>query len=358
MIYIEENTISKLPKTHHKNHNLCVLLYDQLLNVLDKEQLTKTNFDYDPKTQILINELRNKEVNILDWLKENNLNKSILEFLEKEITRAVSADFSKYIYHALNAAQMGQMTVAYSLLRKPLTDELLILEQLLNDPDDFINRFFYIGNPTKYDPSSEKSKENIIESAVQKIDLGYLFEFDFIHNLRYDKEMGVGFNRFSNQSIHIVTNDRNYKTPNQSLNFVFNSKTEIDFYWTHFYELLPYLLIYSYSVIDEILYQYWDEDKTFQLKNLRNFHRWCAFQKYIGHNSAGENKNNYGNLKMLNLICPKCHSHIHFEKADLELFLQTNHIICPKCIINVEVFEETVSSILKFMDGFKNRCEL
>jgi hypothetical protein len=55
------------------------------------------------------------------------------------------------------------MTVAYALLRKPLTDELIILEQLLTDNQNFICRFFHSGNPNKHEPSNRNiDKKKII----------------------------------------------------------------------------------------------------------------------------------------------------------------------------------------------------
>src|SRR5690554_5369778 len=134
MLYIEKNNNPKLPEELHEIHNVCVNLYDQIFEVLDSKELVETRFTYNPQTHILVDELESKEIHIIEWLKKNELNNEIYELVVKELSRAIVADLSKFIYHALNAAKKGHMSVAYGLLRKPLTDELLILEQLAYDP--------------------------------------------------------------------------------------------------------------------------------------------------------------------------------------------------------------------------------
>lgn len=57
-----------------------------------------------------------------------------------------------------------------------------------------------------------------------------------------------------NHTLHIVTSDKNYKTENQNFNFVFSQKEDIERYYLHYYGFIQTLLIYSFSVIDDLVF--------------------------------------------------------------------------------------------------------
>ena len=153
----------------------------------------------------------------------------------------------------------GKLSVAYALLRKPFTDELLLLEQLLADKEEFIDRFYIQGDPDLYDPQPRKYKinnESTIKRAIDKLTSTTAIDAEFIFNVRYDKACEYGINGISNKALHIVTSDYNYKTQNQNLNFIFATQESRESMWQHFYYSVPYLLIYTASVVDEIIFSY------------------------------------------------------------------------------------------------------
>ena len=138
MLYIEKNEDVPLPKKFHTSNNICAIIYDQLTEILTDDYykpMTTTGFKYDKKTQKLTKEFDRGEIHVLEWLKINELNNEIVIALTKHITMSILSDFVNFMYESLNCAKKGKLAVAYSLLRKPLTDELLILEQLLNDQE-------------------------------------------------------------------------------------------------------------------------------------------------------------------------------------------------------------------------------
>ena len=48
---------------------------------------------------------------------------------------SVLADFVNFTFESLSCAMRGKMAVAFALLRKPFTDELLIFEQILDNEE-------------------------------------------------------------------------------------------------------------------------------------------------------------------------------------------------------------------------------
>ena len=61
-----------------------------------------------------------------------------IDTLARDILQALMVDFLHFVYESLSAAKKGKISVAYALLRKPLTDMLLLLEQILVNRHEFI----------------------------------------------------------------------------------------------------------------------------------------------------------------------------------------------------------------------------
>ncbi|PTX43439.1 Zn finger protein HypA/HybF involved in hydrogenase expression [Christiangramia gaetbulicola] len=359
MLYIQEGAESKLPENYRRINNICAIMYDQITEVFADQKyddLKSTKFTYDRENHILVDELEDKKINVLDWFKENNLNEDISNFLIKHLTLSISSDIANFIYESLSCAQRGKMTVAYALLRKPFTDELLILEQLLIDSDNFINRFFHSGDPRNYDPSSRKiEKENIIENAVRNLNPKLHFTADFIYKLRYDKSSPNGLNGITNQALHIVTNDKNYKTLNQNLNFVFNKKEDIENYWDHYYYFVPYLLMYTTSIIDSIVFKFVDNEKSENIKNIKALKRFIGILQWmeiVNVRTKEANQKIYSAFQeSLKIECQNCKEIVELDKPDFDLFFETEMFLCPKCFTNILNGENAVKPIKEFLNG-------
>ena len=306
------------------------------------------------KTEIKNSENENfdeNKIHILDWLKTNQRNDELETVLTKHIALSVVSDFVNFIFESLHCAQKGKMIVAYALLRKPFTDELLILEQLLIDRKDFIERFFHDGNIENYDPSSrEVNKSEIINKACEKLTLNLFFPSDLIFDMRYNKSYEAGINGSSNQALHIVTKDKNYRTAEQNLNFVFSNKDDHKTYLKNYYFIVPHLLFYAASIIDEIIFQYIEDENAKSHKIIKEFQRLVGFilftesSEMYSKNKTDKILNILGNT--LEFKCENCNRINIMEKADLELFFETEIFICTNCFDNLNT-KDNVNQIKK-----------
>jgi hypothetical protein len=360
MLYISEGDEVPLDKKFHGIHNLCAIIYDQLTEIFSDEnysELKSTKFKFDHDKHKDIEKFTNGEIHVLDWLKINNLNEEISQVLVQHVTMCVLSDFVNFIYESLSCAMRGKMTVAYALLRKPFTDELLIFEQILDNQDDFINRFFHIGESSTYDPSDRKiNKKKIIASALKKSKLNIIYTSDLIHDLRYEKKLGNGINGFSNRALHIVTRDKNYKTAKQNLNFVFSTKEDVQNFWKHYYFFVPYLLIYSVSVIDNIVSLFFTGKGSKHLLNVKVMTRFIGILLWDEWQDGNKSKN----MKIfriltenLELKCEKCETQVKLVKADFELFLEAKTFLCPKCFDSLIDSELAINQLNEFVDMLK-----
>jgi len=356
VLHIEEGDDILLPKKYHRINNICAIIYDQLTEIYNEysyNELTKTTFEF-TENSILVEELKANKIDALDWLKQNNLNDEIVSIVTKQLILSVVCDFLNFMFESMNCAKKGKMTVAYALLRKPMTDELLILEQLLVDKNEFINRFFHIGIPDNYDPSRTINKQKIIQEAIGKLRINLFTSSEFIYDLRYNKASNAGINGLTNQALHIVTNHKHYKTLEQNLNFVFSNKDDLKGYYEHYYNLVPYLLIYSVSVIDDLIFSVLTDENNKNLKTIKELRRIIGLVLFDEQISGTERKESafFNKIsKELKLTCTVCGKENEIERADYELFFETEIFLCTKCFNNLLINNDSIKTIENFFTG-------
>lgn len=351
MILIEDGENVKLSGKYHKINNLCAFIYDQMTEIYVDKNYNKLNYTKFNLTTELVGDFDSKKEQILEFLKEKGLNDELTIILTKHITLSVLSDMLNFIYESLSCAKKGKMTVAYALLRKPFTDELLILEQILHNPTEFINRFFYIGSPEGYDPSlGNIDKKKIIEDALIKIRQNNFFSADLIHTMRFDKASKNGLNWISNHALHIVTKDKNYKTQSQNLNFVFSNQKDIGKYWSFYYSFVPYLLTYTAAVVDTIIFQYLpDESKIKAIKSLKR-----QVGLILWHEEAFK-KNSVKKFKslsvLLNLKCEICNTRSVLTKVQFELFFKSETLCCNHCTHDLLKFNQNIENVIDYTEN-------
>jgi hypothetical protein len=358
---IEKDEDIYLPKKYHKINNLCAIICDQLTEIYKEynyKELSHTTIDFKENTK-LIQEFIKGKIHPLDWLKENELNDKIEIVITKQIVLAVVSDFLNFMFESISCAKRSKMTVAYALLRKPVTDELLIIEQLLGDRKEFINRFFHSGNPEDYDPSDKNlNKQTIIRRAIDKLRVNLFPSSEFIYDLRYNKSFEAGINGISNHALHIVTKDKNYKTSEQNFNFVFSNEADIERYYEHYYNLVPYLLIYSVAVIDELIFSLLTDEDNQNVKTVKEFRRLIGLILLTEYTNVTQKRKNKILFKALTkdmiLACPKCKKDNKIERADCELFFETEFFLCTKCFENLLSTKESIKIIENVLMKSKN----
>lgn len=362
MLYINKGERSRLPRQYRSANNLCAIIYDQLTEIFTEKYykpLVTTDIPVDEEKQTLREEFEKGEIDAIDWLAANGLNKEFNDLLTKHIVLSVVSDFVNFMFESMNCAKNGKFSVAYALLRKPMTDELLLLEQILFDREDFIARFYHQGEPIHYDPSSPKlDKRKIIENAINKLKPHGFFIKELIYKIRYDKAYEHGINGISNHALHIVTQDKNYKTLNQNLNFIFSVEEDFEEYRQHYYYFVPYLLLYAVSIVDEIIFQFLPGEDLLNLKAVKAFKRFVGYVLWTERRTNAKPKKSNNDLmqtlgQVLTLICKNCGEKKKLERQDYELFFETELVICEKCLTNILSSKESVEPIREFMSIIK-----
>lgn len=157
----------------------------------------------------------------------------------------------------MSCAQRGKVTVAYSLLRKPIRDNLLYLEWLLDNCEEFYNTFM-TRSVEEYDVASFKNFDKlriqkIVNSACKKTYMGETLNKDnIVFTLRFNNKEQIGLQRIWNQSMHLITTSPNYLTERGNLNFIFTDNENWNEYWDYYYLVMPQLITYSLEICEAL----------------------------------------------------------------------------------------------------------
>lgn len=137
-----ESYISELlPAKYIKRHQLMLYLYDILVDILvkaDKYKLSSLSFKF-------TNEV-DEQLELFDEL-ERRKDRDISEkVFIPHIFFSILRDLNYYLFESLSCIERGKVTVAFSLARKPLQDNLFYLSWILVQPHEFLGKMQY-GSP-------------------------------------------------------------------------------------------------------------------------------------------------------------------------------------------------------------------
>ncbi|MGD9994849.1 MAG: hypothetical protein AB7S69_16235 [Salinivirgaceae bacterium] len=350
-LFIYPHDEVKLPYDYHFSHNLAVRLYDDLVWILkDKATQNKINVKIQFKDN---NKLQENEEDIIGWLLQNGYNKEVDEIVSKHLTFAIISDICHYVYQALNSSKNIKMTVAFTLIRKPFLENLLIIEQLLTDEKAFLDKFEK--DATNFDPGkiSVENKKELINKSLEKISTNYLLTSDIIYALRWDKDNENSIYANTNLATHLVTTrNSSYKTENQNLNMIFSGFDEWDSQLAYFYYFVPLLLFYMTEIID----QYLLEKKIITLKKFKERKFFRLLGQMLQHDQFDEKslkgKTTINSLvKNLKVKCKNCNKVNQLYKSDLYYIVHEDYLLCKHClsdlIYETDSLREMISKLIQ-----------
>ncbi len=242
-----------LPKEYKELHDLCFYLHDILVQVVvegEKKKLFDTVVRFEKSSDV---EKVKDNSDILEWLITNGYEDEFKSIVIKQVLIATISDYCHYIYEALKCSEKSKLTITYTLLRKPLKDNLLLFEWIMTNRNEFIENFQKDSIYYAIDKIASTKKKMFIEYSVNQINYYGTFNTDFIYNVRYSKKTDYSLERVWNRASHIVTTIEDYKTESLNLNFVFSGEDSKESQWNYLYSVLPYLLFYTVEVIQMIL---------------------------------------------------------------------------------------------------------
>ncbi|MBW3467497.1 hypothetical protein [Arthrospiribacter ruber] len=369
MLFIQKYDETVLPEEFHFINNVCAILYDQIVDLYrfkdyENFNIHKIYFDNNFNKEEISSFKSTEE--LLQYLLSNKMHDKLTDALTKHVATAVISDLSNFIYEAISAASKCKVTVAFSLLRKPFTDELTLLERLFIEPKTFIENFYIEGDIKKYDPSNNFTSNKLdhfqlTKKCVSKLKFNSFLYPTLVHDLRYDKSFPGAIQELTNKSIHIVTNHKDYKTEAKSLNYIFDAVTNIDQYLGTFYINTHYLLLYSAAVIDELYFRYLTDQEHHALRKSKALRRFFSLMLVrLTHEEDPDTSilktvlTIFENNKMK---CSNCKFEFIPTGIDLEFYFFEENIKCPDCLQFAINSDEEFESFVSRFDDILNNSE-
>lgn len=338
-VILAKSQISELlPTKYRKRHQLMLYLYDILVDILvkaDRYQLSSLSFRF-------TNEI-NGEIDLFDELdRQKDLDISEYVYIP-HIFFSILRDLNYYLFESLSCIERGKVTVAFSLARKPFQDNLFYLSWILVQPNDFLEKIQY-GSPKEYDVSNLKGKKEFIIDLFLKAKESIQYENDFLdfskelidpellYDIIYNREAENSLTSVFDQSIHLVTNNKNYPTEKRNLNFIFSDDKIWDDFWRLFYEKTPYILIYLVEVAIAIFEKYFDIDSEIVTLN-----RYIRNLKIVFALSREENKELESIFDLLfssdnlSMVCEECRKPYEFNTILVKELKEDYLYTCQSC---------------------------
>ncbi len=185
-----------LPKKYKELHNLCFYLHDILAQVVvegEKKKLFDTVIKFKKSGDI---EIFESSDDILAWLIANGYEEEFESIVIKQVLIATVSDYCHYIYEALKCSEKSKLAITYTLLRKPLKDNLLFFEWIMANRDEFMENFQKDSNCYAINKIDSTKKKKFIKYSVKQINYSKAFSADFIYNIRYSKKLIIAWNDY------------------------------------------------------------------------------------------------------------------------------------------------------------------
>lgn len=242
-----------LPKTYWAGHELCFTLHDimtQLLVSGERQSAFVTTFEF--RDEADQNAFENAD-DVFAWLEQTRQIDERTILLVSTVFPRVLSDMLHCIYEALETSRKAKLGITYMLLRKPIQENLSLLETVVADRQQFAKSL--IADPLLL----RSQKMGGVEAHTKRIEkvldvLGAANRFDarYLAQLRYDKAAADGFDGICNKAIHLFTEHKAIRTEPMNVNFIFSNWEAKLTQWSYLYSRLPYLLAYVHRLVEHV----------------------------------------------------------------------------------------------------------
>lgn len=316
-----------MPPKYERTQGLLLYYNDIIVDLLkkaDEKKLSLTEISFDSEhqfTEFLDDQFWTK------MLKSENKDNAV-SFLRSHIFFSLLRDFIFYMHESFSCAERGKVTVAYTISRKPIKDTLFYLCWLLADEETFINALVN-ELPKKYDLTSisPNRKKEIIKSVIKKTEVP--FDYNFIYDLIYNRKSDFGLSRIWDQSLHLVTKNKDYPTESGNLNFIFAYDDIWDEYWNYYYHSMPIVMNFAIETIITIFEKIHEssENESFLNKVIRNYKFYQSTKK----NDDKDSEISSLIKKLANGLRFECKNCNLDYPVDVDEFMNDYLINCPDC---------------------------
>jgi len=253
-----------LPERYRLAHELCFLNHDvlgQLLRSGEEQGSFNQVFQFRNDADRQAFETAD---DVFTWLEATRRIEERAAFLRRSVFPALLSDFLHFVYEALETSRKAKLNVAYALLRKPIQENLFLLETIAADVDFFAMKL--AENPMHLRSQKagglEVHQKRII-AVLAAIGEEHRFDAAYLAQLRYDRSAEDGFDGACNQAVHLFTEHEAIRTESLNINFIFSDWSAKLTQWAYFYSRLPYILCYARKLVEHVFATFEQTDPVY-----------------------------------------------------------------------------------------------
>lgn len=258
---------------------LCNNYIVDILKLADLKQWSSEKIDIKQKD---LEKFNSQKYDLFYWRKHGYatpINKS----LYKHMFFSLVADYNIYVSDAIDCATKYHFGTAFSLLRKPFKDDLLLLEMLYTKGHKFVSEF--LNRPVRefaidVIAKDQKKLKSILRKSCKKLNF---FTGKRLYDLRYSKQSKESLEKIWNKASHIITTHSQYATENGNLNIIFATDDIVEENLVYFFKVCCSIQLYLVQLLFDFLKEEnLISEKIFN-KNMNNlfFAFSCALEEKI-----------------------------------------------------------------------------
>lgn len=326
---LDHDRLELIPPKYWKAHEFCFFLHDSILNALvEYEQSGVHNWVRDAFEKAAKDYPIDADFDFLIFMKKQNLSTPYKHHLLSHLVFGLVSDMLNFLYESFGAFEKRKFAVGWSLLRKPLKENLLFLSWILANEDEFIEKFESHNYRTLNNIKKEKQIE-IFNVAIKKIPNSTAFDGELLWNHIYSKNHSAGFESTWQRATHLVTSQGDLlKTEDYTINLIFENPCS-DHYYELLYGRLPYVMIYLSSIALECFNRV--------LKMNEHTYNHMAIVSMGCYEALFMNARHLPLIRSLNksfkpfLKCIHCSSDIKINKKNAPAMYIRDQLVCDKC---------------------------
>lgn len=323
--------LALIPKRFRAKHEFCFHLHDQIATLLVQYEQTGAHNWVQEAFEKAIEDSGTPldGIDLLTFLKNEGLVQHYEHHITAHLVLGLTSDMLHFVYEALSAFEKRKFAVGFSLLRKPLKENLLFLCWLLSDRADFIQRFERDNYTTLNDIKPEK-RIKILTEAINCLPVSEAFIADLLNDIIFSKSSPNGLEPIWQRATHLITKQGELlRTEDLSINFIFHDYAD-DSHFERLYVSLPYVMYFAVQVALECFAQIL-ESNALSVSHLiisTTAAYECLFEK--GRKSNGVVALLQHTLRPF-LKCIHCDSKIRLTKANALGMCLHEQVVCSSC---------------------------
>lgn len=263
-----------LPEEFHSLHDTCFSLVGQIEEFITNDTYQGLKVQAFDLSEEEMQKQKDFKGSMLDFLLSINKKDEFDKIITLHTIHGLIIDNCYFLQEALLCSKKMRLVVTFSLLRRPLVFNMVVILRLLFEKN-FLEKYI-----SGVDIDSSK-KEDFDAARLPKDMLGLLkkadgnliansIKSDFIFDSIFNKNNPESLMNMSDRALHpVTTRNKANKTGAMNLNFVFSTYDDYYSQWDYLYHQLPAMLMYYTSLIDTLVFTHLDVDSLDVVLNER-----------------------------------------------------------------------------------------